>query len=73
LRKNKELNELFETPLITTMMKINRLRWLGDIERMDDNRQTKNVDTKGMEGKRQRGRKFKEFYPIFKPNLGITN
>jgi hypothetical protein len=36
---------------ITTIMKVNRLRWFGCIERMDDNRETKNLKTKKVKGK----------------------
>jgi hypothetical protein len=37
-------------------MKINRLRWLGHIEKMDDNRRIEYVYTKKLEWKRPRVR-----------------
>ena len=40
-RSNKDIHDLFKSPLITGIMKANRLQWLGHIERMEDNRETK--------------------------------
>jgi hypothetical protein len=41
----QQIYELFKSALITTVTKVNRLEWLGHIERMDDSRQTRNVHT----------------------------
>jgi hypothetical protein len=53
LRTNKELYELFKSPLITTIMKINRLRLSWHKEGIVI-KQTKNICTKMVERKRPR-------------------
>ena len=76
IRNNKELYNLFESPLITTIMKANRLRWVGHLERMEENRQTKAVYTEELTGKRPRGRPRQRWKDNIKEdlqNLEISN
>lgn len=56
IRSNIEIHTLFNSPLITGIMRANRLQWLGHVERMADNRETKTAYTKMLNGRRPRGR-----------------
>lgn len=55
-RYNHELMQLYGEPSIVRTTKINRLRWLGHVQRMDDNRVPKKVLKTKPEGKRSAGR-----------------
>ena len=55
-RFNHELMELCKEPNISRFIKINRLRWLGHVQRMDENRTPKKLLWTKPEGKRQAGR-----------------
>ena len=55
-RFNHELMELYREPDISRFIKINRLRWLGHVQRMDENRVPKKLLVTKPEGKRSAGR-----------------
>ena len=54
-RFNHELMELYREPDIGRFIKINRLRWLGHVQRMDENRIPKKLLKTKPEGKRSAG------------------
>ena len=55
-RYNHELMQLYREPDIVRFTKINRLRWLGHVQRMDENRVPKKLLKTKPEGKRSAGR-----------------
>ena len=55
-RFNHELMQLYREPDIVRTTKINRLRWLGHVQRMDENRVPKKLLKTKPEGKRSAGR-----------------
>lgn len=55
-RFNHELKRLYKEPDLVRMTKINRLRWLGHVQRMDDHRVPKKILKTKPEGKRSAGR-----------------
>ena len=55
-RLNHELMELYREPDIVKTTKINRLRWLGHVQRMGENRVPKKLLETKPEGKRSAGR-----------------
>lgn len=55
-RSNKELKELFDQPDIIGTVKGSRLRWIGHLERMKNERVPKKIIESGIGGKRIRGR-----------------
>jgi hypothetical protein len=55
-RFNHELMQLFSEPDIVRTTKVNRLRWLGHVQRMDDNRIPKKILKTKPEGRRSAGR-----------------
>ena len=46
---------------IVKWIKVQRISWLGHLERMEDDRMTKKIFTKELEGTRRRGRPGKEW------------
>jgi hypothetical protein len=56
IRKNTELMELYDELEILTEVKRMRLRWLGHMERMSDDRSTKKLNSNKPEGLRLVGR-----------------
>ena len=55
-RLNHEFMGLFGEPDICRFIKVNRLRWLGHVQRMDENRIPKKLLWTKPEGKRNAGR-----------------
>ncbi len=55
-RFNHELMQLYREPDIVRTTKVNRLRWLGHVQRMDDNRVPKKLLKTKPEGKKSAGR-----------------
>jgi hypothetical protein len=55
-RCNFELYKLYDEPDLVKCIKINRLKWAGQIMRMDNNRITKRMYNTRPEGKRGTGR-----------------
>ena len=56
IRTNLELKTLYKEPDIVTEIKRARLRWIGHLERMSNERSTKKIYSKKPEGCRQVGR-----------------
>ena len=56
IRYNHELSELYAEPNIVGVYRGNRLRWLGHLERMSEERTAKKVYRGEMQGRRMRGR-----------------
>ncbi|XP_013175481.1 PREDICTED: uncharacterized protein LOC106123612 [Papilio xuthus] len=55
-RYNQELYDLYKELNVAGHIKLNRLRWAGHVERMDEARVPKNVMASNPEGRRSRGR-----------------
>ena len=55
-RTNRELEELTKRENIVKWIKGRRISWLGHLERMEEDRMTKKIFTKELEGMRRRGR-----------------
>lgn len=56
IRYNNELYELYNEINLETYVKLTRLRWLGHVVRMDNNRRVKMIHNGMPEGTRTRGR-----------------
>jgi hypothetical protein len=56
IRKNRELEELNKGENIVKWIKGQRISWLGDLERMEEDRMPKKIFTQELEGTRRRGR-----------------
>jgi hypothetical protein len=61
VRTNQELYELYEDPCITNEVKSARLRWLGHVERMPENRAVRQVFRNHPQGRRLPGRPRKRW------------
>lgn len=55
-RTNKELKQLYDEPSITTFIRVQRLRWLGQVQRLEEQRVTKIAMTRRPIGSKKRGR-----------------
>jgi len=55
-RTNRELEEVSKGENIVTWIKGQRVRWLGHLERTEDDKMSKKVFTQELEGTRRRGR-----------------
>ena len=55
-RTNRELEELNKGENIVKWIKGQRIRWLGHLERMEEDRMPKKIFTQELEGTRRRGR-----------------
>ena len=55
-RKNRELEELSKGENIVKWIKGQRVSWLGQLERMEEDRMPKKIFTQELEGTRRRGR-----------------
>lgn len=55
IRSYKKIYTLFNLLVINAVMKNNRLSWLGHVERMEKDRQTKTAYAELMKGHRPRG------------------
>jgi len=53
---NEELNDLYSSPNIVRMIKWRRMRWVGHVARMDDERGVYRVLVGKLEGRRPLGR-----------------
>nr|CAH7754171.1 unnamed protein product [Callosobruchus chinensis] len=60
-RLNEELYELLNESLTSNFVKSRRLQWLGHLERMEQEREVKQVAWKTPQGKRKRGRPRKRW------------
>ena len=75
-RFNHELMELYREPDIVRITKVNRLRWLGHVQRMEDGRVPKKILKTKPEGKRNAGRPKSRWYDAALANLrtvGVTS
>jgi hypothetical protein len=61
IRRNRELEELYNHPNIVAEIKCNRLRWLGHVERMPEDRMVKKIYLGHPSGRRLRGRPRKRW------------
>jgi hypothetical protein len=53
---NKEIYAIVKKPTITEAIRLNRLRWFGHVQRMEENRIPKTVLYMNLEPTRPRGR-----------------
>jgi hypothetical protein len=53
---NKEIYAIFKNPPITETIRLQRLRWFGHVQRMEENRIPKRVSYMNLESTRSRGR-----------------
>jgi hypothetical protein len=53
---NKEVYAIVEKPTITETIRLHRLRWIGHVQRMEENRIPKRVMYINLESTRPRGR-----------------
>jgi hypothetical protein len=53
---NEELMTKYKTPDIVSIIKIQRLEWLGHMVRMNETRSVKKIFERKLEGRRGRGR-----------------
>jgi hypothetical protein len=60
-RTNRELKEMNGGENIVKWIKGQRIRWLGHLERMEENRMPKKIFTQELEGTRRRGRPRKRW------------
>lgn len=68
-RYNFELYSLYEEPDIARSIKVNRLRWLGHLERMDEMEPPKQILHQTPAGNRKRGRPRARFKDQVEDNL----
>ena len=68
-KKSEELRELLGLEPVSLMIKKNRLRWLGHVERKDDNDWVKRCITWEVEGIRQTGRPKKTWWDCVKNDM----
>jgi hypothetical protein len=52
----KKFMQLLKKPTVTETVRLNRLRWLGHVQRMEENRKTQKILYKRLEATRLRGR-----------------
>ncbi|KAG8229246.1 hypothetical protein J437_LFUL018566, partial [Ladona fulva] len=67
--KNRELEELYQHPNIVSEIRSNRLRWLGHIKRMPEDRMVKKIYVGHPGGRRLRGRPCKRMLDDFEDDL----
>ena len=68
-RTNQELMEMYENPNIVSVIKSQRLRWLGHVERMAGNRLPKAILQATIGGKKRRGRPRTRWWREVKKDL----
>nr|CAH7756657.1 unnamed protein product [Callosobruchus chinensis] len=68
-RLNEELYELCNESPINNFVKFRRLQWLGHLERMEQEREVKQMAWKIPEGKRKRGRPRKRWREAVEEDL----
>jgi len=76
IRKNKEIYDLFREPDIIVIIKRGRLRWLGHLLRMDEDKTVQKIFRGNPGGKRKRGRPKKRWIDEVSDDLrtlGIVN
>lgn len=68
-RTNEEVYELYKEPPITNIIKQSRLRWLGHLGRMTEERIPRRVFRETAEGRNRRGRPQREWFQDVKEDL----
>jgi hypothetical protein len=71
IRKNRELEELNKGENIVKWIKGQRIRWLGHLERVEEDRMPKKVFTQELEGTRRRERPRKGWREEVKRDLKV--
>jgi hypothetical protein len=61
IRTNRELEKLNKGENVVKWIKGQRISWLGHLERMEENRMSKKIFTRELEGTRRRGRPRKRW------------
>jgi hypothetical protein len=68
--QNEELNKLYYSPNIISMIKSRRMRWAGHLARMGDTRSAERIVVGKPEGKRPLGRPRRRWVDNIKMDLG---
>jgi hypothetical protein len=55
-RTNKEILEMYGEPSISNVARVQRMRWLDHVARVNDDIPTKQASMRGITGRRKRGR-----------------
>lgn len=71
-RTNQEIQELYAGPSITKIIRAQRTRWLGHVERMTESRHTKRILFEGEGGPRKRGRPRKKWLDAVLADIGAV-
>ncbi|KAF2889731.1 hypothetical protein ILUMI_16442 [Ignelater luminosus] len=72
-KTNEKIETTYKERKITTFIKAQRIRWLGDIERMEKNRMTKMVLNRKPTGKKRKGKPHKRWMDGVKDDLQMLN
>src|SRR5436190_23604898 len=75
-RTNQEIESIYGEPNITTRIKMQRIRWLGHVERLAEERTAKKIMNWKQDGKKKRGRPKKRWLDEVEKDLeklGIKN
>jgi hypothetical protein len=70
-RKKRELEELSKEENIVKWIKGQRIRWLGHLERMEEDRMPKKIFTQELKGTRRRGRPKKRWKEEVETDLQV--
>jgi len=70
-RTNQELEELSKGENIVKWIKVQRISWLGHLERMEEDRMPKKIFTQILEGTRRKGRPRKRWREEVERNLQV--
>jgi len=68
---NRELEEVSKGENIVKWIKGHRISWLGQLERMDEDRMPKKISTQELEGTRRRGRPSKRWKEEIERDLQV--
>jgi hypothetical protein len=68
-RTNKEILELYGEPSISSVARVQRMRWLGHVARLNDDVPTKQALMKGITGRRKRGRPRSQWIQMVEGDL----
>jgi len=70
-RTNRELEEMSKGEDIVKWIKVQRISWLGHLERMEEDRMPKKIFTQILEGTRRKGRPRKRWREEVERNLQV--
>ena len=71
-RTNKEIDDILQKEDIVRFVKAQRIRWIGHVERMNDNRISRRIYTASMTGRRKQGRPRKRWKDEIVEDLRIV-